>query len=76
MPKTLGNITVYHLPEIHKKFGITLRALREYCKSGKLRGRKCGSKWYVEESSLKAFFADGDQGGDKSRSTSEGQAAA
>lgn len=66
MPFQLGNVTTYHLHEISEAFKITLRTLREKCKTGELPARKIGSQWIVEESALRSFFnpgpGDPDQG--------------
>lgn len=59
MPKQLGDITVYHLPEIKAEFDISIKSLRQYCKEGRLPARKCGSKWFVEETALQEFFRTG-----------------
>ena len=61
MPKQLGNVITYDLPEIKAAFNVSIEALRDYCRAGELPARKCGSKWFVEESALKEFFRTGNQ---------------
>ena len=60
MSMELGNLRLYKLHEIAKTFGVTVKALRDYCRAGKLPARKIGSKWFVTESALEDFFR-GDQ---------------
>lgn len=59
MPKQLGNVKVYELPEIEAAFEVTVRALRFYCKQGRIKARKMGSRWFVEEEALREFFHTG-----------------
>ena len=56
MPKKLGDITLYSLLELSKKFDITTATLRTYIQQGRIKGQKFGGRWYVSENSLKLFF--------------------
>ncbi len=63
MPVQLGNLVLYSLLELSEKLGITSTTLRSYLKNGKLKGQKMGTKWFVSEESLRAFFNTSQQGG-------------
>ncbi len=46
---------IYTLEDIREKLGISVRTLREYAKSGKLKAKKIGRQYFVSESNLTAF---------------------
>lgn len=56
MPIQLGNLRLYTLQELSKKFSLTLITLRNYIKQGKLKARKVGVRWYVTEKTLEEYF--------------------
>ena len=56
MPIKLGSITLFNIMELAKKIDLTPATLRGYIKTGKLKGQKVGTKWYVSEDSLREFF--------------------
>ena len=47
---------VYNLKDLSKKLKISVRTLREYCKSGELKARKIGKAYYVTEPNLMVFL--------------------
>jgi len=56
MPIKLGSITLFDIMELAKKLDLNPATLRGYIKSGKLKGQKVGTKWYISEDSLREFF--------------------
>lgn len=56
MPIKLGSITLFNIMELAKKLDLNPATLRGYIKTGKLKGQKVGTKWYVSEDSLREFF--------------------
>ncbi len=56
MPIQLGDLRLYTLQELSKKFNLTLVTLRNYIKQGKLKARKVGVRWYVTEKTLEEYF--------------------
>lgn len=47
---------VYDLKDLSKKLKISVRTLRQYIKSGKLKAKKIGKAYYVTEPNLMAFL--------------------
>ena len=41
--------------EVADYLHVTLRTLRAWLKSGKLKGRKIGNQWLIKESAVQAF---------------------
>lgn len=56
MALSFVNLKLYKLQEVAETTGITIKALRDYCRSGELPARKVGSKWFVTEEALSNFF--------------------
>lgn len=56
MPRTIGSITVYDLPEIAQKLRLHLDTLRRYVREGRLRATKIGKTYLVAEENLKEFL--------------------
>ena len=56
MPIKIGSITLFNIMELAKKLDLNPATLRGYIKTGKLKGQKVGTKWYVSEDSLREFF--------------------
>lgn len=56
MPIQLGNLTLFDVRELSKKFGITPVTVRILFRTGKLQGRKIGKRWYLTEESLRDYF--------------------
>ena len=51
-----NEIPVYDLKDLSKKLKISIRTLRGYIKSGKLKAKKIGKAYYVTEPNLMAFL--------------------
>jgi len=47
---------VYTLKQLSAKLGISVRTLREYVKSDRLKAKRIGRAYYVTEPSLLAFL--------------------
>lgn len=54
----IGDKSYYTVEDICGKTGMHPKTVREVLKSGKLRGRKQGKRWYVSETNLQAFFEE------------------
>jgi excisionase family DNA binding protein len=48
--------TIYDLKDLCKKLKISVRTLRKYVKSGKLKAKKVGKAYYITEPNLMAFL--------------------
>ena len=59
--KKLGNITLFDVKTLSKKMGLSIAVIRQYMRTGRLRGRKMGREWYVTEDALRAYFEGRDQ---------------
>ena len=51
-----NEIPVYDLKDLSRKLKISIRTLRKYVKSGKLKAKKVGKAYYLTESNLMAFL--------------------
>ena len=51
-----NELPVYDLKDLSRKLKISVRTLREYIKSGKLKAKKIGKAYYVTEPSLMTFL--------------------
>jgi excisionase family DNA binding protein len=56
MPIQIGDIKLHSLKELSEKLGVTKVTLRTYLRTGKIKGRKMGTTWYVTEESLREYF--------------------
>lgn len=61
MPIEIAGIKLYKLEEVQEPFkaaGIPLSmlTLRAYVRTGKLKARKMGNRWYVSEEALRDYF--------------------
>jgi predicted site-specific integrase-resolvase len=52
----MNETPIYNLKDLSKKLKISIRTLREYAKSGKLKAKKIGKAYYVTELNLMAFL--------------------
>ena len=62
MPKQIGNLILYSIDDLHEKLGVSKLTLRSYLRSGRIRGRKLGVRWYVTEESLQEYFNPPEKG--------------
>ena len=56
MPIKLGDLHLFDVQELSKKFGVNPVTVRGYMRSGRLKGKKIGRKWYLTEEALRAYF--------------------
>lgn len=56
MAKEIGNIKLYSVKDLCKSLGINARTVREWFKSGKLKGVKIGTEWHITEENLAKFL--------------------
>ena len=61
MPVRIGKLTLYSIPDLEEKLGIQAITLRQYLRTGRIRGRKLAGKWYVSEEVLQEFFRQEDE---------------
>lgn len=59
MPRQIGSLTLYSVDDLHEMLGLSRLTLRNYFRSGRLKGRKLGVSWYITEESLRAYFEEG-----------------
>ncbi len=58
MPKIIGDLRLYDLDELSNLLGMHKKSLTDkYIKTGVIRARKFGVRWYVPEDALKEYFA-------------------
>ncbi len=53
---------LYKVEEVAEYLHVTLRTLRAWLKTGKLKGRKVGKQWLVKESNVEAFLDEQEPG--------------
>jgi Helix-turn-helix domain len=59
MPKVIGDLRLYDLDELSAILGMHKKSLTDkYIKTGVIRARKFGVRWYVPEDALKEYFAE------------------
>jgi len=56
MPVQLGNLTLFSVDELSKKFSLNPITVRRLFRAGKLQGRKIGKRWYLTEEALREYF--------------------
>jgi hypothetical protein len=56
MPVQLGNITLFDVQDLAKKFRMNPVSVRTLFRQGRLKGRKLGKRWYVTEDALRDYF--------------------
>ncbi len=56
MPRKLGDLTLFSVDDLHQELGLSKLTIRNYLKSGRLKGRKLGVSWYVTEDALREYF--------------------
>jgi hypothetical protein len=65
----IGSITLFDIMELSKKLDLNPATLRGYIKSGRLKGQKVGTKWFVSEDGLREFFGASYQGSKREKRT-------
>jgi len=56
MSTKIGDTILYSIKDLVKIFGTTSKTISGYFRTGKLKGKKFGGKWYVSEKNLKEFL--------------------
>ena len=56
MPIELDGLTLYTVEELSEKLSVSVNTIRDYIRSGKLKGRKMGIKWFISSDSLQEYF--------------------
>lgn len=56
MPIQFGNLTLFSVEEISKKFSLNPVTVRRLFREGRLQGRKVGKRWYLTEDALRSYF--------------------
>ena len=51
-----GNLVVYTVPDLCKLLNTTPQTVRRYINEGKIRGRKVGRQWLVDEDAVKEYL--------------------
>lgn len=51
-----GNIVVYTVADLSKLLNTTPQTVRRYINEGKIKGRKVGRQWLVDEEAVKEFL--------------------
>ena len=62
--KQFGDIKLYDVQEIAKIFDMTPQSVRKFFKTGRIKARKVGTRWYVTEEAMREFLL-GEQAEDK-----------
>ena len=57
MPIEVGNLKLFTIKELESLLDVSQNTVRSYLRTGKLKGRKLGVKWFVTEESLTEYFA-------------------
>ena len=51
-----GNLVVYTVADLSKLLNTTPQTVRKYINEGKIKGRKVGRQWLIEEEAVKEFL--------------------
>ena len=51
-----GNLVVYTVADLSKLLNTTPQTVRKYINEGKIKGRKIGRQWLVDEEAVKEFL--------------------
>ena len=51
-----GNLVVYTVPDLCKLLNTTPQTVRKYINEGRIRGRKVGRQWLVDEDAVKEYL--------------------
>ena len=54
----LGNLVLFDVRELSKKFDMSPVTVRILFRRGKLKGRKIGKRWYISEDALRDYFKE------------------
>ena len=51
-----GNLVVYTVADLSKLLNTTPQTVRKYINEGKIKGRKIGRQWLVDEEAVREFL--------------------
>ena len=51
-----GNLVVYTVADLSKLLNTTPQTVRRYINEGKIKGRKVGRQWLIDEEAVKEFL--------------------
>lgn len=51
-----GGLMLFDVRELSKKFDLHPVTVRQLFRTGKLKGRKIGKRWYLTEEALREYF--------------------
>lgn len=60
MPKEIAGLLMYDLKEISEILDVSTSVLQEYIKNGKLKAKKIGDRYLVEDKNLREFLEKAD----------------
>ena len=58
MPKQIGDLKLYDVPELAELLDVQERTIRAYLREGKIKGKKMARKWMVTEEALRDYFEE------------------
>ena len=53
-----GNLVVYTVKDLSKLLNTTPQTVRKYISEGRIKGKKIGRQWLVDEEAVKEFLND------------------
>ena len=54
--KQIGDIKFYDVQEIAKMFDMTPQSIRKFFKTGRIKARKFGTRWYATEEAIREYL--------------------
>lgn len=54
--KQFGDIKFYDVQEIARIFDMTPQSIRKFFKTGRIKARKFGTRWYVTEEAMREYL--------------------
>ena len=54
--KQFGDIKFYDVQEIARIFDMTPQSIRKFFKTGRIKARKFGTRWYVTEEAIRDYL--------------------
>jgi excisionase family DNA binding protein len=58
MPLEFGDMTLYTVDDLAEMLSVSVTTVRSYIRSGVLKGRKMGRRWYVPDESVQQYFRE------------------
>ena len=60
-PIKIGGLVLYSVFDLEQMLGVQATTIRQYLRTGRIRGRKLGGRWFVSEDALREFFLQEDE---------------